>query len=87
MTGEVIAVQERVTEVSSLFIRTGRMKREEAVKLVNDEDYKLDRKMLRDFLSFTEYEEFDFWKVVDKFANRDIVEKRDGVWRLKQPCR
>lgn len=77
----------RVTDVASLYIRAGRMTREEAVKLVNEEDYKLDPKMLKDFLDFTDYKEADFWKVVEKFANKDIVEKRDGVWRLKEPCR
>lgn len=77
----------RVTEVASLWIREGRMTREQAVKLVNEEDYKLDRKMLKDFLDFIEYWGEDFWKVADKFANRDIVEKRDGIWRLKEPCR
>jgi hypothetical protein len=40
--------------------------------------------MLKDFLSFIDYKEEDFWKVVDKFANKDIVEKRDGNWRLKK---
>ena len=78
---------QRVTEVASLYVRSGRMTREEAVKVVNEEDYKLDRKMLNDFLEFTEYSEEDFWKVVDKFANREIVEKREGVWRLKEPCK
>ena len=78
---------QRVTEVASLYIRAGRMTREEAVKLVNEEDYKLDPRMLADFLDFTGYKEEDFWKVVDKFANREIVEKRDGVWRLKELCR
>jgi N-acetyl sugar amidotransferase len=78
---------QRVTEVASLWIREGRMNREEAVKLVNEEDYKLDGRMLGDFLNFLEYDEGDFWKVVDRFANRDIVEKRDGVWRLKNPCK
>ena len=78
---------QRVTEVASLWIREGRMTREEAVKMVNEEDWKLDRRMLRDFLDFISYPEEDFWRVVDKFANRDIVEKRDGVWRLKNPCR
>lgn len=76
----------RVTEVGSLWVREGRITREEAVKLVNEEDYKLDKKMLADFLDFIDYSEDDFWKVVDKFANKEIVEKQDGVWRLKEPC-
>ena len=62
------------------------MTRDEAVKLVNEEDYKLDRKMLHDFLDYIEYSEEDFWKVVDKFANKEIVERRDGVWRLRESC-
>ncbi|MFC1952773.1 N-acetyl sugar amidotransferase [Chloroflexota bacterium] len=77
---------QRVTEVASLWIRSGRMTREEAVEVVNSEDYKLDKKMLYDFLDFIDYKEEDFWKVVEKFANPDIVEMRDGNWRLKNPC-
>lgn len=78
---------QRVTEVASLWIREGRMTRDEAVHLVNEEDYKLDRRMLEDFLNFIAYEERDFWKIVDRFANKELVEKSGGVWRLKEPCR
>jgi hypothetical protein len=75
---------QRVTEVASLYIRDCMMTRKEAVEKVISEDWKLDRRMLTDFLNFINYKETDFWKVVDKFANKDIVEKRDGVWRLKK---
>ena len=71
----------------SLMVREGRITREEAVKWLNEEDHKLDRRMLEDFLSFIDYREEDFWKLTDKFANREILEKRNGIWRLKQPCR
>jgi hypothetical protein len=71
-------------EVGSLWIREGRISREKVVEKVLDEDWKLDKKMLKDFLNYINYKEEDFWKVVDRFANRDIVEKRDGVWRLKK---
>jgi hypothetical protein len=60
------------------------MTRKEAVEKVIAEDWKLDRRMLTDFLNFINYKETDFWKIVDKFANKDIVEKRDGVWRLRK---
>ncbi len=72
------------TDYASLYIREGRMNREEAVEYIIENEHKLDRKMLADFLDFIDYSEEDFWKVVDKFANREIVEKRDGVWRLKK---
>ncbi len=75
---------QRVTEVASLWIREGRISREEGVEFVIAEDWKLDQKMLDDFLRFIEYKEEDFWNIVDKFANRDIVEKRGGNWRLKR---
>ncbi len=75
-----------LTDYTSLDIREGKMTREEAVKLVNEEEWKLDQKMLDDFLGFIDYTEEDFWKLVDKFANKEIVEKINGIYRLKEPC-
>ena len=74
---------QRVTEVASLYIREGRMTRDEAVEKVIEEDWKLDQRMLHDFLDFVNYDEGDFWNLVEKFANKEIVEKRNGNWRLK----
>jgi hypothetical protein len=74
------------TDYASLYIREGLMTRKEAIEFVNEEEYKLDKKMLADFLSFTGITESEFWQNVEKFANKDIVEKRDGIWRLKVPC-
>jgi len=74
---------QRVTEVASLWIREGRISREEAVERVIEEDWKLDRRMLNDFLNGIEYEEDAFWTIVDRYANREIVEKRHGNWRLR----
>lgn len=71
------------TDYASLYIREGLMTREEAVRFIIDEEYKLDKKMLNDFLEFTEISEKEFWETVDKFVNREIVEKRNGIWRLK----
>ena len=74
-----------LTDYLSLDIREGRRKREEAVKIANDHEYKLDPKMMKDFIDFLGISEDYFWEVVDKYANRDIVEKREGLWRLKEP--
>lgn len=73
----------RVTDVASSWIREGRITREEAVNKVIEEDWKLDKRMLYDFLSYTKVDERDFWDIVDGYANLDIVEKRDGNWRLR----
>ncbi len=74
----------RATDVSCYWIRTGRIKREEAIKLVKKHDHKLDRKAMDDFINFAGYSEEEFWKIVDKFFNRDIFKKIDGKWRLKK---
>jgi N-acetyl sugar amidotransferase len=79
--------QHGYTDICSQLVRGGHMTREEAVKLVNENDWKLDRKMLDDFLEFLEITEDYFWEVVDKYANKEILEKRDNVWRLKKPVR
>jgi len=76
-----------VTDHCSLNIRDGLMTRDEAVALVNEEEYKLDPVMLQDFIDFCGYTEEEFWEIADRWANRDIVERRDGVWRLKEPCK
>lgn len=75
------------TDYCSIYIREGKMTREEAVKLVNEEEYKLDKRMLKDFIDFCGYTEDEFWRIAERFANHEIVEKRNGVWRLKEPCR
>lgn len=75
----------RVTDVASLWIREGRLSREKAVQSVINDDWKLDGSALHDFLSFTGIKKKEFWSVVDHFANKEILEKRDGDWRLK-PC-
>jgi N-acetyl sugar amidotransferase len=75
------------TDYLSIYIREGKMTRQEAVKIVNEEEYKLDKKMLKDFIDFCGYSEEEFWQIAERFANKDLVEKRNGVWRLKEPCR
>lgn len=75
----------RATDVCCYWIRTGRITREEAIKLVKEHDHKLDPRVLKDFLELTGYSEKEFWKVVEKFWNRDIFEKVDGKWKLKNP--
>ena len=77
---------QKVSEGASLWIREGRITREEGVEKVNEEDWMLDRKALADYLDFLQITEDYFWKKVDKWVNKDLLEKRDGNWRLKEPC-
>lgn len=36
-----------------------------------------------DFIGFTGYSVRGFWDVVEKFWNRDLFEKVNGVWTMK----
>jgi N-acetyl sugar amidotransferase len=73
------------TDYASKFIRYGLMNRREGIELVKKHDHNLDPKALQDFLEFTGYSAKEFWDVVEKFYNRDIFEKVNGRWRLKDP--
>ena len=71
------------TDILSQWIRTGRISRKTAVELVKKSEHILDQRMLEDFLQFIDMTKKQFWATVDKFANREILEKRQGMWRLK----
>lgn len=75
----------RTTDVVGYWIRSGRISKEEGIRLIRENDHKLDQKILEDFLHFTGYTYKEFWDIVDKFYNKDIFEKVDGQWRLKKP--
>jgi len=74
---------QRASDVASRYIREGLLDLEEAIELIAEEDPKLDQRALDDFLDFTGYTAREFWEIVDKFWNKEIFEKVDGVWRLK----
>lgn len=75
----------RATDVSCYWIRSGKITRDEGIQYVKQHDHLLDQRMLDDWLRFTRYTDREFWDIVERFYNRDIFEKSDGVWRLKNP--
>lgn len=72
-----------ITEFCSDAIRHSKMEREEAINIVKNNDWKIDPIMLEDFCRGLNITKEFFWKIVDKFANREILEKRNDMWRLK----
>jgi len=74
----------RVTDVVGYWIRSGKITKEEGLKLIKEHDHKLDQKVLDDFLEFTGYTYKEFWNIVDKFYNKNIFEKIDDRWRMKE---
>jgi len=77
----------QVTDIASRMIRYGYLTRDEAIKLVNEKDWQLDEKVLDDYLDFTGYSKKEFFSIVNKFINKNIIEKKHDTWRLKNPCR
>lgn len=73
------------TDRASTWIRNGYITREQAIRLVKENEGKVDQEMLDDFLSFTGYSDKEFWDIVEKFWNKDIFEKVNGLWGLKNP--
>ena len=75
----------RTTDIACRWIREGRITREKALELVKEYDHKLDQRAMDDLIKFIGYTPRQFWDVVERFWNRDIFEKVNGVWKLKNP--
>ena len=75
----------RATDVSCYWIRDGLITREQGIQYVKEHDHKLDPKALNNYLEFSGYTEKEFWDIIEKFYNKDIFEKVNGKWQLKNP--
>ena len=73
----------RATDIASRWIRKGKITREEAEKLVIENDHKLDQRAIEDFITFMGYSQTRFWDIVECFWNPELFEKVDDVWQLK----
>lgn len=74
------------TDYAARMVRYGLISRAEAVELVRKHDHALDPLSVRDFCDFCGYTETEFWKIIDKWYNRDLFEKDSlNRWVLKQP--
>lgn len=75
----------RTSDIASRRVREGTLSLSQAKKLIMEHDHKLDQRAMDDFINFLGYTPKQFWDIVERFWNRDIFEKVDGVWRLKDP--
>ena len=57
----------RATDVAGYWIRSGKITKEEGARLIKENDYKLDHRILDDFLQFTGYSYREFLKIVGKW--------------------
>lgn len=75
----------RATKDACKDIRAGRLTRDEAIELVRKYDGELPYQYLRDVLNFLDMDEREFWRVMESFRNKEILEEVGDEWRLKNP--
>lgn len=72
------------TDNASRWIRYGLKTREEMIPIIEEVDKKLDQGMVEKFCEFVRISKSEFWKIIDKWYNRELFEQdRDGVWHSK----
>jgi len=76
---------QRTSDIASRRVREGHLTLEEAKALIREYDPNLDQIAMNDFISFLGYTQKEFWDIVEKMWNRDIFEKKDEKWVLKNP--
>lgn len=74
---------QRVTDMTTRWVRAGDLTRDEALTLIELRDWKCDTKAKKDFCATIGISEQEFDAAVDKHANTDIVKKdANGQWKL-----
>ena len=73
----------RATQDSCIEIRRGAMDRDQALNLVRMYDGKFPNENLEIYLNYYEMSSVEFNAVLDKWANKEIFEKKDGYWKPK----
>lgn len=72
------------TDNASRFIRYGLKTREQMIPIVEELDGNFDQVVIEKFCEFTRISTRDFWRIMDKWYNREFFEKdKDGVWHPK----
>lgn len=74
---------QRTSDIASRRVREGLLTKEEAKKLIEENDHKVDRRALDDFINFCGYTRKEFWDIVDRFYNKDLFEKVGESWKPK----
>ncbi len=73
----------RATQDAGIEIRRGALDREQAKNLVKIYDGKLPRENLYYYLEYFSIDEKEFYTLIDKWANKEILHKVNGEWTLK----
>ena len=72
----------RANQDACIEIRRGAMSREQAINLVKLYDGKFPKEFLPQYLNYFELSENEFFDILYKFANKDILQKKNDEWQL-----
>ena len=73
----------RATQDAGIEIRRGSMTRDQAINLVNMYDNGYPHKMIERYLEYYQMTRDEFDNVLDKYANKELFEKINGIWEPK----
>jgi N-acetyl sugar amidotransferase len=77
----------RATSDACIDVRRGAMDRKQALALVKRYDWEYPEALIPRFLDYFEMTKQEFYHVIDKLANKEVLQKTNGIWRLKyEPC-
>ena len=71
----------RANQDASIEVRRGAMERQQAVNLVRLYDGQYPEQYLSEYLDYYDMSQAEFDAVLDRYANKDLFEKKDGRWR------
>ena len=73
----------RANQDASIEIRRGAMDRDQAVNLVRIYDGLYPDEFINEYLDYYEMTLNEFNLIIDKWANKDLFEKKNGIWKPK----
>lgn len=74
----------RCNQDASIDIRSGRMTRSEGLELLKKYDGEYPKKYINAYLKYFDMTSEEFNSILDKYANKDVLYKKDGYWKLKE---
>ncbi|WP_276091110.1 N-acetyl sugar amidotransferase [Pedobacter sp. JY14-1] len=73
----------RATQDAGIEIRRGSMTRDQGLNLVKMYDNAYPHELIETYLEYYKMTKDEFDSVLDKYANKDLFEKVDGIWQPK----
>lgn len=64
-------------------IRSGRISRDEGIRLINEYDEQYPEQFEQQYLDYYQLTKEEFYETIDEFANKNLLEKRGGHWKKK----